>query len=89
MTDDDLTRTLADAETWAREHVKLVFGPASGKTGALWIAQLRTDTQLFEARAHGEVTKREVLRQRASDAVVRDYLQWIRQAYHRTKPESL
>jgi hypothetical protein len=77
MDDDDLARRLSEAEAWAREHVHLFSGEFHGKSAITWIAQLTADGQLFEQRARGEVRNRDSLRQRATDAVVRDYLDWI------------
>ena len=70
--------TLREAEEWARKHVHYVFGPTHGKRGVTWIAQIRRESLLFERRAVGEVRERDALRSRAADAVVRDYLEWVK-----------
>lgn len=74
----NLDRNLADAEAWAKDHVHFVFGPTSGKRGVTWIAQIHRNGLLFERRASGQVGRRESLRRRAANEVVRDYLEWVR-----------
>ena len=67
----------ADNEAWARENVHLNSAEHTGKYSLTWVARLNVDGMLFEQRVRGDGRKRESLRQRATDAVVSDYLDYL------------
>jgi hypothetical protein len=62
-----------EAEAWAREHVHL-FTKDHHKYGLTWVAQIKAEGLVFEGRATGPGRKRDALRKRATDAAIRDYL---------------
>jgi hypothetical protein len=80
---EDALRTLTDAppdaEAWAREHVRLTTADHH-KNGLTWVARIKAHGLLFEGRATGPSPKREALRRRATDAAVRDYLDFLEQS---------
>ncbi len=63
-------------EAWARKHVHISW-THSGKHAATYIAQIKVDDLLFEGRASGLIVKQDNLRRDATEAVVRDYLDFI------------
>jgi hypothetical protein len=63
-------------ETWAREHVHLTTTDHH-KNGLTWVATIRAKGLTFEGRATGPAPKRDALRKRATDAAVRDYLDFV------------
>jgi hypothetical protein len=42
-----------------------------------WVATIKVDGLVFEGRATGPAGKRDALRKRASNAAIRDYLDFI------------
>jgi hypothetical protein len=77
---DDVLRSLLqarpDAEAWAREHVAYTTTDHH-KNGLTWVAQIKADGLIFEGRATGPAPKRDALRERAADAAIRDYLDFV------------
>lgn len=65
------------AEAWARQNVHLFSAGFHGKSSITWIAQIKVEGQVFEHRVAGAIRRRDSLRQRAAEAVVGDYLDWI------------
>jgi hypothetical protein len=74
--DPDAEPAEQDAEAWAREHVHLDTTDHH-KNGLTWVATIKADGLTFEGRAAGTARKRDALRQRATDAAVRDYLDFV------------
>lgn len=68
--------SVEDPEAWARGRVTW-DATVEGKEAITCIARIDADGQLFERREQGLIGKRDALRKRASDAVVRDYLDFI------------
>jgi hypothetical protein len=77
VVEEDRATRLRRAEAWARENVHLFSAGFHGKSSVTSVAQITAQGQMFEQRARGEVRRRDSLRQRATDAVVRDYVDWI------------
>ena len=66
-----------DSEAWARANLELSSAEHTGKSSITWVARLEVDGLAFERRARGEIRRRDSLRQRAADAVVSDYLDYL------------
>ena len=66
-----------DSEAWARNHVQLSSAEHTGKYSLSRVARFDVDGLVVERRARGDGRKRDSLRQRATDAVVSDYLDYL------------
>jgi len=73
----DAAEQLEDPEAWAREHVRLDAAQVTGKYAITWIARLDVEGLIFEHRERGDFRKRRALRQRATEAVITEFLEWL------------
>jgi hypothetical protein len=80
MSEDSMS-SLVGAEQWARAHVRLFAAEQHGKAAITWAARIDLDGQVFERRERGDFRRGEALRQRATEAVVRDYLDWVERCW--------
>ena len=71
----DPDEMLQRAELWARAHVTFAARhDRTGRHGIRWVAEIKVGDLVFEREEFGDHRKRDSLRERASDAVVRDFL---------------
>ena len=73
----DPGNVLERAEAWAASHVTLQSRhDRTGRYGIRWVATIKIRDLVFEREEFGDLRKGESLRQRASDGVVKDFLDW-------------
>lgn len=72
-----------DRESWARDHIHWQH-KGLGHNGWAWIAQIKIDGLTFEGRAEGPSKPDQAhavpLKRRAEDAVVSDYMDFVRRS---------